>query len=112
MIRFTHPRLALGTLALEMQLVDGQHLLEALTLGLARGTLPGRIVLSAQRVLQITRMRSLALATAQIARIFPILVPAAQAAIVQAGKAARDAQRQVICAPILAQKVALTVGID
>lgn len=103
----THLWHALGASALHVLLVDFKYLLQALALGLARGPLPERIVLEAQRfpVAALALQRSLAVA--QISGVLPILVPVAQAVVVERRKAARNAQRQMIRAAVVAQEIAV-----
>lgn len=90
-----------------MQFVDLKNLLQAFTLGLALGPLPERIVLEAQRFPVATLTLKLSLAIAQISRVVPILIPVAQAIVVERRKAARNAQRQMIRAAIVTQEIAV-----
>lgn len=94
-----------------MKIIDGQQLLESLTLGLAIGFLPQRIVPAAQCQTPIALTTLLfVLAAAEITRIVDVLVPPAEAIVVQCGKAARYVQRQVICATVMAKEVAVSRG--
>lgn len=104
----THLHHTLGSLAALVKIIDGQQLLKSLTLGLAIGFLPQRIVLATQCQTPIALTTLLfVLAAAEIARIVDVLVPPAEATVVQCGKAARYVQRQVICATVMAKEVAV-----